>query len=104
MCEISEMHECDNLPTDTVQICKSNNILDVDGEQWIMCVTRDATLKDLEENHNFELEGDIVWTTYVAIICCPYCGSKLQEKDLRYNDKRQLIKHIDSSGYYVKVM
>ena len=38
MCEISEMHECDNLPTDTVQICKSNNILDVDGQQWIICV------------------------------------------------------------------
>ena len=104
MCEFSELHECDKLPNDTIQICKSNNILDIDSDQWVMCITREATLQDLEENHNYEMEGDIMWSTYVAIICCPYCGSKLQEKYLKYNDNSELIKHVDSSGYYVKVM
>lgn len=59
MCDVIEMHECDKIPNN-IQVCKSNSLLDIDNGQWILCVNRESTLSDLEENHILEQEGDII--------------------------------------------
>ena len=101
-----ETHECQNMPIETVSIfTKSALTENPDDKQWVLYITRSATEDDLEENHYLETEGDIIWSTTVAIKNCPYCGTELQPRTPKNSKNSCYIQHIDSSSsYYSKVM
>ena len=72
-----KIHKCDLQPDD-IMIAFTN--MEFGEYKWSMSICRTATQQDLEENHYFEEEGDIIWQTVVEILACPYCGEILAEQ------------------------
>jgi len=69
-------HTCPRLPNGVA-------IYELAPEQagcWILQVFREAGAEDLEENHRLEELGDLMNSTSVGIVYCPYCGTKLSEE------------------------
>lgn len=95
-----EIHSCENLPAETVQVLK-----DLDGEYsgWTLHVFREASFVDLEENHYLQEEGELIWNTVVAIDCCPYCGEQLNQEKSNLKQSSCYKQHFDYSGYEVEL-
>ncbi len=67
-----ESHECNSLPEHYVYLDS-----DEDSPSWIMTIQKEATESDLEENAHLEEVGEIIWTTRIEILYCPFCGKPL---------------------------
>lgn len=72
------LHECKFTDDKKRQIVFSKDANNGFENAWNLYIRRVANEKDLEENHYFESEGDIVWEATIEIIYCPFCGTKLE--------------------------
>jgi hypothetical protein len=86
-------HECAFLPPQGVYIVSFSK----KNPAWILTIQKEATEKDLEENHYLENIGDIIWQTELEITHCPYCGERLFGCDPKETKKYGKFRHIDSS-------
>jgi YgiT-type zinc finger domain-containing protein len=61
--------------------CASCSLGDIwfkeDGFDVYLNLNRIATGKDVENDHYFECEGQIIEIVKVQVVFCPYCGEKL---------------------------
>jgi len=71
-----------------------------DDFTWQITYLREATEKDLENNHYFELVGDTIWSLVAEIQNCPYCGEKLAENQ-KNNGEFVLF---DSTGWSITIL
>ena len=62
-----------------------------DDPYWILLLYKEATEDDLESNHYLETVGESIEEIRVPIICCPYCGEKLQSKSVIEKPSYQYI-------------
>lgn len=98
-----EIHQCDELPKDGIQLYRNKSGKGGAGKKWILSIMREATEKDLEENHFLELVGDTIWETQVAVKCCPYCGEKLPDFDEPEQTEFTWFEHYDHAEWSVKI-
>jgi len=93
-------HQCKLLPDTGVYVSTAKN----DNSTWILTIQREATEDDLEENHYLDDIGDIIWTTELEIICCPFCGEKLPDLEIKESESYGNFRHIDSRGWSSEVL
>ena len=93
-------HACDLMPATGVYLTFTPR----EDSTWILTIQREATEEDLEENHYLEDVGDTLWTTELAIRCCPFCGEVLPGVESGKKTTFGEFRHIDSSGWSSKVM
>ena len=67
---------------------------------WQLVITREANELDLENNHELEQVGEVIWSTVVEINNCPYCGEILRDANLESIEYALF----DSSGWSSKMM
>ncbi len=77
---VCEEHRCSQMPSSGVHISTECEGFE-NGEAWGLCLVREATEVDLENEHHLENVGDHIWSTIAEIAYCPYCGEKLCEAD-----------------------
>ena len=103
MKENFKYHECEFLPKEGVRIVYSDSYVNRNKHVWCLVIEREATEKDLDENHYLEEVGELLWSTSVEIARCPYCGKKLFDlKENNLNDYGKFV-HIDSYGWQSKI-
>ncbi len=93
-----EVHECTFL-SPGIRIEKSRSYFH-DDFTWQIVVEREATEKDLEENHYLENVGDPIWSVVVEINHCPYCGEQLRENKIG----NKAFDLFDSSGWSMQCL
>ena len=87
MKEAWKLHECENLPSNGVQILYAMDNVERNAMTWRLIIRREATEEYLEENHFLEEEGETLWETSLEIIHFPFCGKNIPEKkDKIYED------------------
>ncbi|MFT5112295.1 MAG: hypothetical protein ACI8P9_001619 [Parasphingorhabdus sp.] len=75
MSKIYQEHSCCGVPNDKVSVMTLSGLTcNKEDTQWVLYITKLA----IEENHHLECEGDLIWTTTIAIKNCHYCGIELQ--------------------------
>ena len=95
-----ELHECDHLPENGIQILYSMDYADRKAKTWRLFIRREATLDDLMKNHILEEEGQTIWETSLEIIHCPFCGKALFDKQSnQFKDYGQFV-HYDCSKWH----
>ena len=92
-------HRCDRLPPEGVLVVSADQYLDGDDWSWCLMVRREATDRDLEENHYLETVGETIWYTVVGIAHCPYCGTRLPGDDAAPAVRDAEYRHVDSGGW-----
>lgn len=95
-------HKCEKLPANGVQILYSMDNVERNAMTWRLIIRREATEKDLEENHYLEEEGDILWETSLEIIHCPFCGENLLENGSEVFEDLGRFCHYDHTGWNAK--
>jgi hypothetical protein len=63
---------------------------------WHIQIVREATERDLEENHYLHEEGENIWTVLLEISFCPYCGASLYEGEEAKTQGEFIL--LDTSG------
>jgi hypothetical protein len=97
-----ELHECDHLPENGIQILYSMDHADRKAKTWRLIIRREATEDDLMRNHILEEEGQTIWETHLEIIHCPFCGKALlDEQSNQFEDYGQFV-HYDYSEWHSK--
>ena len=93
-----EVHEC-AYQSPGIRIEKSRSYFH-QSSTWQIVVEREATEKDIEENHYLENVGDQIWSVVVEINHCPYCGKEL--RDNKFGEKSFAL--FDSYGCSVQYL
>ncbi len=97
-----KLHECENLPSNGVEVLFSMDNVNRKAKTWQLIIRREATSDDLQENHILEEEGQTIWETCLEISHCPYCGEHLLGKnDEKFEDLGEFI-HYDYSEWHAK--
>ena len=100
-----KVHQCPSMPMEGVSIyLNTGSTLLRNTPTWRLNIQREATEADLEENHYLEMAGDIIWTTALEVIHCPYCGQRLFETSWEKPADFGRFVHIDSSGWHSRKM
>lgn len=73
-----KLHQCQYISERSIDIIYSENSNSHFKNAWTLMVRREATESDLEEYHTLEDVGDTMWETSIEILCCPFCGEKLE--------------------------
>ena len=102
MNEYWELHECERLPRNGIQILYSMYEAERKSKVWRLIIRREATDEDLMDNTVFEAEGDTVWETYLEITHCPFCGKALYENGVNEPEDFGRFVHYDYSGWSSK--
>jgi len=93
-----EIHEC-SYQFPGIRVEKSRSYFHEEFT-WQLVIEREATEKDIEENHYLENIGDQLWSVVAEINYCPYCGMRLNEME----HKQKSFALFDSSGWSVKCL
>lgn len=97
-----QLHECEKLPQNGVQIVYSMDNEERKDMTWRLIIRREATEDDLDENTILEEIGETLWETSLEIIHCPFCGKFLPEiAGKTYPDHGKFM-HYDFSGWAAK--
>lgn len=92
-------HRCDWLPPEGVFVVSADQYLDGDAWSWCLVVQREATERDLEQNHYLEVVGETIWYTVVGIAHCPYRGARLPDEDAKPSVRTAEYHHVDSTEW-----
>ena len=97
-----EVHACEHIPKNGVAVIYDHELLDRKCGSWKLHVQREATEEDLETNHYLDCEGDIMWSLYVEITHCPYCGKPLEKFENERVDDMGRFVLVDFTGWRSK--
>ncbi len=97
--KLYQLHECDSLPKNSVQVVFNNGGSDGFYRAWNLIVRKESTWEDLEENHHLEEVGQIIWQTKIEIRHCPYCGCELVTEERASKKFKGEFEHHDFSKW-----
>ncbi len=98
--DIHQTHKCKHIPKKGVHIeCNFD-----EPPSCKLYIQREAEESDLEENGYLEIIGEIIWSTEIEIVYCPYCSARLIDSKLIEKDGYGNFRHIDSSGWSSNVL
>ncbi len=85
-------HSCNALPKSGVYLHFEDAV-----PAWTLNIQKEATESDLEENHYLENTGDVIWSTHLNILFCPFCGMRLPGLESVISDHFGVFQHHDFS-------
>ena len=91
-------HKCSEIPEPGVRVVRSSAEEILSRWTWCLVVEREATEADLSENAYLEEVGDSMWSTYVGISHCPYCGDKLGSDSAHERGSSEFV-HLGGRGW-----